>query len=404
MNLVRTSIASAAPLGTSAASESACALGRRSLWSRFATPCLAVACLAFSCLVLSGCGPIGAKEMSLSVVYAATAFLALILLACHCLTIHKSSPWLLLMSLAILIVNLGYFALATSGTLEEALLANRIAYLGSVFLPMSMLMGIVDIAKVKYPRLLPALLLLLAAGVFLVAASPGYSDIYYAEVSLTTVGGISALDKVYGPWHSLYLFYLLGYFLAMIIIVVRVFTKKKAPSGAYAACLAAAVGVNIGVWFIEQLVHIDFEMLAVSYIISELFLLGLSLAIQDANNSQAHVVAQPAAQLATSQASSEDTSEGDNSADFDNALTPERPTELPICTDDERALFLEGLSTLTKTERAIYDLYLDDRNTQEILEHLEITSNTLKFHNKNLYTKLGVSSRKRLVAIARHLQ
>ena len=190
----------------------------------------------------------------------------------------------------------------------------------------------------------------------------------------------------------------------MIIIVVRVFTKKKAPSGAYAACLAAAVGVNIGVWFIEQLVHIDFEMLAVSYIISELFLLGLSLAIQDANNSQAHVVAQPAAQLATSQASSEDTSEGDNSADFDNALTPERPTELPICTDDERALFLEGLSTLTKTERAIYDLYLDDRNTQEILENLEITSNTLKFHNKNLYTKLGVSSRKRLVAIARHLQ
>ncbi|MBR5259223.1 MAG: helix-turn-helix transcriptional regulator, partial [Eggerthellaceae bacterium] len=104
------------------------------------------------------------------------------------------------------------------------------------------------------------------------------------------------------------------------------------------------------------------------------------------------------------QASSEDTSEGDNSADFDNALTPERPTELPICTDDERALFLEGLSTLTKTERAIYDLYLDDRNTQEILDHLEITSNTLKFHNKNLYTKLGVSSRKRLVAIARHLQ
>ena len=33
------------------------------------------------------------------------------------------------------------------------------------------------------------------------------------------------------------------------------------------------------------------------------------------------------------------------------------------------------------------------------MQELSITENTLKFHNKNLYGKLGVSSRKQLLAV-----
>lgn len=35
---------------------------------------------------------------------------------------------------SVLVVNAGYFLLAVSGSLQQALMANRIAYLGSVFL------------------------------------------------------------------------------------------------------------------------------------------------------------------------------------------------------------------------------------------------------------------------------
>ena len=41
--------------------------------------------------------------------------------------------------------------------------------------------------------------------------------------------------------------------------------------------LATAEFVNIGVWLIEQLSDMTFEMLSVSYIISELFLLGVHM-------------------------------------------------------------------------------------------------------------------------------
>ena len=41
--------------------------------------------------------------------------------------------------------------------------------------------------------------------------------------------------------------------------------------------------------------------------------------------------------------------------------------------------------------------------TEEILASLCIAENTLKFHNRNLYGKLGVSSRKELYAVYKQL-
>ena len=43
---------------------------------------------------------------------------------------------------------------------------------------------------------------------FFIAASPGYTDWYYKEVTFTIVEGGAKLQKVYGPLHNLYYAYL----------------------------------------------------------------------------------------------------------------------------------------------------------------------------------------------------
>lgn len=63
--------------------------------------------------------------------------------------------------------------------------------------------------------------------------------------------------------------------------------------------------------------------------------------------------------------------------------------------------FAAGLETLTPTKRMIYRAYLECISTKEIMCRMNITENTLKFHNKNLYGKLGVSSRKQLLEVHR---
>ena len=235
-------------------------------------------------VILSGCEPVGTKSMTLSLIYAATMALSFLLLIGYCFAMRKKDVWFLMLFSCVCIVNTGYFCLAVSGNLSEALLANRISYLGSVFLPFSMLMIILNACKLECGSWLPGLLLVIAFGVFVVAASPGYLDIYYSEVTLEHVDGASVLKKVYGPWHSLYLFYLISYFAVMIAAICHASAKKHLYSLVHAFILLCAVFVNIAVWLLEQLSHINFEFLSVSYIITELFLLGVSLLLQEQRN------------------------------------------------------------------------------------------------------------------------
>lgn len=67
---------------------------------------------------------------------------------------------------------------------------------------------------------------------------------------------------------------------------------------------------------------------------------------------------------------------------------------------EEYQFFVENLSMLTPAEYRVYELYLSGKTAKQIAEILHITENTLKYHNKNIYSKLGISSRKQLLRFA----
>lgn len=352
---------------------------------------------------LTGCGAIGDKSTSMYYIYGITAFLALLLLVGYCALISKKDIWNLFLFLSVFIVNIGYFTLSISKTLEEALLANRLSYLGAVFLPLSMFMIILRACHYKYPKWLVGILIPISLLVFLIAASPGYLDIYYKEVSLEIVNGVSVLNKIYGPWHSIYLFYLLAYFAIMIFALAYALKFKKISSTNYAFVLIMAVSVNIGVWLFEQMVAIDFEFLSISYIISEIFLLSLSLMIQDNEKRLAQMKCELEQNISKQNTPIETV--------MNTAIKEEKPvaannttkTSAPAVTYDSDTLqeFSQNLANLTQTENLVYDLYLAGKSTKEVLAELNIKENTLKYHNKNIYSKLGVSSRKQLIELGK---
>ena len=335
-------------------------------------------------LSFSGCSTSGEKTASLVGVYVATAVISFGLLLGYFLVIKKRELWFVLLFSCVFIVNVGYLCLAVSDTLETALMANRVSYLGSVFLPMAMLMIIAKAIKLKFNKALPYLLFVVGFLVFLVAASPGYLDLYYKEVSLQVINGVSVLNKVYGPWHITYYIYLFAYFAAMVGIIIKTSVKKLVFSSSQGIVLTLSVMVNIGVWFLEQFVDFGFELLSFSYIISELFLLGLNYLIQDEDKNNTLII--------TNDKINENTAEN-NSFIQEDALNNREDTE-------KIELFQKGILTLTNTEKMIFDLYLEGDGTKDVLSKMNIKENTLKYHNKNIYGKLGVSSRKQLLEIA----
>lgn len=369
---------------------------------------------------LTGCATVGSKSTSMSVVYGVITVVSLLLLVVYCVVINKKEFWFVLLFSSVFVVNIGYFALSISKTLEEALLANRIAYLGSVFLPMAMFMIIMKVCRLGYKKWLPCLLLVISVFVFLVAASPGYCDIYYKDVTLQIVNGTSVLDKTYGEWHSIYMLYLAFYFGVMIFISIRVFVKKSMETNMYAIILVGAIFVNISVWLIEQFVNIDFEILSVSYIISEYFMLCLALTIQEhrkvletskkmrlKDKKVEHIAGEDKAILTglenTEVKPQRESVLEQNDMEYQEASLELNQKEELVLTEQQEH-FLTNIHRLTPTENTIYDYYLEGKTTKEIIKELNITENTLKYHNKNIYSKLGVSSRKNLVEIVLELK
>ncbi|MBR5535276.1 MAG: hypothetical protein IKU60_01375 [Clostridia bacterium] len=319
-------------------------------------------------LLLSGCNSIGDKAMSMSIVYLSAAVLSLLLLIACFVLVFKKNIWFVFLFSSILVVNTGYWLLSVSKTVETALFANRLSYLGSVFLPMAMIMIILKVTNANYHKYLPHILSAVNIFVFFVTASYPYSKVYYKSIELITINGVSVLEKAYGSWHGMYFFFLLAYFSAIIVIAIRTTMKKKLNTRTQSVILCIAVFVNICVWLLEQLVRIDFEFLSVSYIISELFLIGLYLSIEDNEKNDA----------------------------VNSVSSPTAYEDAPL--DEAKVIFLkEHIPTLTPTEAKIYNYYLEGKSSKEVMELLTIKENTLKYHNKNIYSKLGVSSRKELL-------
>lgn len=312
------------------------------------------------------------------ITYAIMAIIATILLIGYIALVRKKEPWLLLLYICVTVVNVGYFLLSTSNTLEFAIIANDIAYFGSVFLSMSMLLTIIRLCGFEVRKGLVITLSVIGFLMFAIIATSGILPWYYKEVSLTFVDGAAKLKKVYGVLHPTYLIYLLAYFAAMVACIVQSIRKKIIASQRHAVLLAAIVFSNIAVWFVEKFIPWDFEFLSVSYLFSEIILLGVYWMMQE--YVRVDLVPQPAQEVA-------------RPMPVDIATMPMEEKILKVLS------FLQPGEMLATREREILELVLQNKKRKEIAEELCLSENTIKTYTRTLYGKVGVSSREELYAL-----
>lgn len=338
--------------------------------------------------------------ISLTIVYGIIAFLSLLLLIRYVGFEVKKEITLLMIHISVFVVNAGYFVLAVSKTLEEALLANRISYLGAVFLPLIMLMSIMNVCRMKVSRFFSGILVSISAAIFFLAASGGYLKLYYQEVSLEFINGAAKLVKVYGPLHFLYLVYLLSYFGVMVGVIAFAVWKKKTGSHKLALFLAVIVLGNVGIWFVEQIIRVDFEFLSVSYVLMELLMTLMYGIVQEKEISEN--TEKENRERKTDHVLVIKTAEEDNATEVNNDATE------PVYIEKENAsvetetsymkmqLVCPEVSLLTVREREVLDLILKNEKRKDIAECLNVSENTVKKHTSHIFSKLEVTSRKEL--------
>lgn len=211
----------------------------------------------------------------MSIAYGIIALLSLCMVGVCVLADRKRDVWLLFVFVSVSLCNLGYFMTSISKDLDDALNSNRIAYLGSVFLPFFLLMMVLRFCGMRRSKGLSVSLAAVGFVMLAITTSPGILPIYYSSVDIQTVNGATKLVREYGPLHLLYYVYLIGYMLTMVGVALYAIGKRKIKTRNHTVLLLCAVLCNIIIWLVEQFLPRGFEWLSLSYIITE----GLILAI-----------------------------------------------------------------------------------------------------------------------------
>lgn len=312
----------------------------------------------------------------MSTVYGIAMAVSLLMIGVYYFVDRKHDKWLGLLFGSVAVCDIGYFLLSLSDTLNTALWANRLAYLGNVFLPFSLLMMIMTLSRFTYPNWLPKALVAVNTVMFLVAASGGFLPIYYKDVSLGFVDGYPVLIKEYGPLHPVYKVFLFAYFVAMVAVIAHTAVKKTVVSSKHTVFLAFVVIGNIAIWLVENMIHSSFEFLSISYIVTEGMILFLYSILQDY---------------------------GITDTPKEAVTVTEQHTEtvetIKAFSDEQIESIIKSWSAidaLSQREKEVLHFLLENKKRKVIADTLFVTESTIKKHTSAIYRKLEITNRTEL--------
>lgn len=317
----------------------------------------------------------------MSTVYGIAMAVSLIMTGVYYRIDKRQDKWLGLLFASVAVCDIGYFLLSLSSTLDAALWSNRIAYLGSVFLPFSLLMMIMNLSRFTHPKWLPKILVAVNTVMFFVAASGGILPIYYKEVTLEFVNGYSVLIKEYGPLHPIYKVFLFTYFAAMVAVIAYTAIKKTVVSSKHTVFLAFVVIGNIAIWLVENMIHSSFEFLSISYIVTEGMILFLYSILQDYGLTEAVKKAE------------------------EPPVQHSEPIEAIKSFSNEQIESImkswAAVDTLSQREKEVLRFLLENKKRKVIADTLFVTESTIKKHTAAIYRKLETANRTELFDKAR---
>lgn len=185
----------------------------------------------------------------------------------------RSNLYMMILFIFIAISNWGYLQLALAQSVESAILAIQIVYIGGVYSIECMLLLIIQICNYKLSKIVHFVLYAILMLVIIFVSTIGYSEIYYKNVDIINLNGVTALKREYGPVHSLYYILLFGYILLTISIVAYTLIKGRSVSFYNLFLFAIIEVLGISIFIGGKLINSSIELLPVVYILDEFALI-----------------------------------------------------------------------------------------------------------------------------------
>jgi len=344
------------------------------------------------------------RNIAAPIFYGVMLFFSTAILVFYILRNKKKYLWAMLLFVSVAIVNTGYLALSLASNVSEALLANRIAYFGNIFMLLFLLITIINACKIAYRKSVVVLMLAASCIMFLLACTQGYLDIFYKNVDFAIVDGYAKIIKDYGPIHTAYLVYVLLYIIAMVGVLIYAIKNKKLKPAKYAIAIAGIGVLNIAIWFVEQFVDNKIEYLAFSYVVTEIIMIWIcDRLIEDRVFDSIEIKLTIGQEDISGKTLNITVAEPDNNK---LVISREKDTINLSNLSDENLLdivnHINNSDKLTDREKEVAVLLIKNMKRKEVASSLFVSEDTVKTHTSHIFGKLKISSRKELQQLAQN--
>ncbi len=142
--------------------------------------------------------------------------------------------------------SMGYVFLQMSRSLEEALIAQKIIYLGGAFLPMFLFFAVIRLCRTNVGKWVKPAMIFLSMFLYGLIMTSGKYPLYYKSVDYSFENGIVVLTKEYAVFHSLFYFVLVVYLFIGIAVVVYTYYRRIDVSATLLALLLVPLLLCVG--------------------------------------------------------------------------------------------------------------------------------------------------------------
>ncbi len=211
--------------------------------------------------------------------YTISFLLSLIMTMIYMAMWHRHFDIHMTMVFALLpIVNMGYMMLSQAKSLEAALLANKVTYLGGCYLLLFVMLAILRLCNFEYDRRINVILILFNTFIYLSALTMG-SDIkiFYKNVEYKEVNGVGELVKSYGPLHTVFYIMVISCFVISLAAMLYSYFKRNEASNKIILGLLFTEMISLIAFFGGRMITKDIEFVPIVYVIDQIVYIAISL-------------------------------------------------------------------------------------------------------------------------------
>ena len=163
----------------------------------------------------------------------------------------------------------GYVLFSTANSLETALIANKIIYIGGCFLPFFMMMCVLEHCGIPFHKGFRVFFLAYACIMYLGVLTAGHLPYFYKTVTFEKVGDFTLLHKTYGIMHTFFYAYLFACCIITMISIAYSFFYKKNMSRKIVLLLFVPGLLSFLSFFVGRMITDLFDISPFAYVFSQ---------------------------------------------------------------------------------------------------------------------------------------